>query len=198
MQFALLLGAFALAACLLAYNHFIDDYSPHQPERECETPYDYPICLRTDDPQPQAVPPLGDQYFGIAFVAILGLVLVHSGWRASVTKQAELVTMFSSGKQPPAQQPPQQAAPAQQAVQQPQAQQQVPVQQSAQQPPQQAAPAQQPVQQPVQQQTQQTNKDAWGHNIPPAIPNNDLQPGDVEKPRQKPQQGVDIEKVNNG
>lgn len=94
-----------------------EQYVHPQPEEECSSPYDYPLCRRAEAPDPLATPSAVSLYLGTVLMAVLAAVLVWAGWHASVTSQAEIITPLASNAPKAAAQPAAQPAGAQPAVQ---------------------------------------------------------------------------------
>ena len=209
-QFAWMLLFFLSAAILFVFFLMKPLYEHPMPEKDCSQAYDYPMCERAVEPTPRSEPSSRNVFLSILGTAVFALLIFIFSYKASVTKQENIVSAMA-GRQPPAQKPVQQAppqpvsqpAPQQAQVQQPIAQQPVqqpapppqqqpvqqpappPQQQPVQQPVQQAPPVQQPVQRPAQEPQLPPklpeHKDAWGHPIPETIQNNKIPPEAIEK-----------------
>ena len=149
-------------------------YEHPMPEKDCSDAYAYPMCKR--EVTPSALPPPTPSSVYLASIGMLVgmLFLLYFGYRATVTKQVNIVTSLagkggggSQSNSPPSQQqnvqggqPPQAAPPAQQ----------VPAQAPNQNQSSQARPGNQ---------TEYEGTDAWGHKVPSTIYHNNVAAEDV-------------------
>ncbi len=90
----------ALVALALIGTAFLarDMYVHPTPPSDCSGAEDYvATCVRATAPSPAAPPSDIALYLGTLGTAVVAVILVHAGWSASVTKQAEIVSTFAGG-----------------------------------------------------------------------------------------------------
>jgi hypothetical protein len=77
---------------LLVLAFMLESYMHPMPEQDCSKSYDYPICVRAEDPSLHEAPSTIALFLGIVFAVVLAIVLCYAGYHASVVEQTAIIT----------------------------------------------------------------------------------------------------------